>query len=528
MKHLFLLAMMMVASVISLSAQRQAPDNLTVIEEQPDGELRMYNRQGRKVVENEGGGAIDTDVQSGTVSIVWGTDGDVYIQRPVSDSYYDGWVRGTLSDDGRLLTVPMGQYTAYTFSFDMGVQVVMMRYDAEQGTYVIDYDVDSVTYAIDPDGTITLLGTDHDHILGVVNRVFGSTFSYLDNEWLGYGDYATVYTPSDETLLTPPADLETTELLATTGSYDGFGWVAYEGTVRLGFDGDDVWLQGLSNLLPKAWLKGTRQGDRLTFPAGQLLGSYFNVRRYLVCSVPDENGEPVITDLVMDYQPDGRLTTYLDIFLSASPTDVTDFAAYYMGMTLAAEPDQTVVAPADLETEPYVVTYLTTDANGQTYTAQAELQGGQHADRFYLQGVAPWLPDALVVGQMADGRVSFASPQYLGVYSEEGEGTYPFFFQAFDGQTGLLLPSVEFAYDPVTRTLSQPSAALGIGINKTGWLISLDMYDAVFTPAAVQGVALSVADVSPSAPCYDLQGRRVGAPHAKGIYIAGGRKFVVR
>ena len=520
--------MMMAAPIISMQAQRQAPDGLTVIEEQPEGELRIYNRQGSKVVESEDGDAITTDVQSGTVSIVWGTDGEVYIQRPVSDSYYDGWVRGTLSDDGRQLTVPMGQYTAYTFSFDMGVQVVMMRYDAEAGTYQIDYDADSITYTIAPDGTITQQGTDHDHILGVVNRAFGSTFSYLDNEWLGYGDYATVYTPSDETLLTPPADLETTELLATTGSYDGYGWVAYESTVRLGFNGDDVWLQGLSNLLPKGWLKGTRQGDRLTFPAGQLLGSYFNVQRYMVCSVPDEQGEPVVTDLVMDYQPDGRLTTYLDIFLSASPTDVADFAAYYMGMTLATGPDQIVEAPADLLTVPYTATYLTADANGQPYTAQAELRGGAYADSFYLQGVAPWLPDALVVGHVDGNRVSFASPQYLGIYSEEGEGSYPFYFQAFDGQTGLLLPSVEFAYDPVTRTLSQPSAALGIGINKTGWLISLAMYDAVFTPAAVQGVALSVADVSPSAPCYDLQGRRVGAPHAKGIYIAGGRKFVVR
>lgn len=110
------------------STQKKAPEGFTVIEEQPEGELRIYSRSGsivKEIINDDDVYEIVTGTQDGTVNIVFAKDGSVYFQRPVSESYYEGWVKGTLSRDGRTITVPTGQYTAYTRSFDMAVQVWM-------------------------------------------------------------------------------------------------------------------------------------------------------------------------------------------------------------------------------------------------------------------------------------------------------------------------------------------------------------------------------------------------------------------
>ena len=259
--------------------QQKAPEGFAVIEDQPEGELRIYSRSGMTVNEDRETAEITTGTQGGTVNIVFGADGAVYIQCPVSDSYYDGWVKCELSPDGRTMTMPTGQYTAYTRSFDMAVQVWMMRYDEEQHTYVADENVSEVVYTIAEDGAIAQQGTDGEHFLGVVNRCFGDTFAYLDFEWHGFGDYETVYTPYCDTNQQPPAGLATETLTATTGCFDGMGWDALSATVQMGFDGDDVWLQGVTPLLPKAWVRGRRSGNTLTFPSGQRVATAHELPR---------------------------------------------------------------------------------------------------------------------------------------------------------------------------------------------------------------------------------------------------------
>ena len=118
-----------------------------VIETQPEGELKLYMRMGGvvsevekdyTVPEGESPYEIVYGQQEGALSIVYAPDNKVYIQHPVSLSYYDGWVEGTLSDDGRTITVPMGQYIAYTKSLEMAVQVAMFAYDEERDSYFYD------------------------------------------------------------------------------------------------------------------------------------------------------------------------------------------------------------------------------------------------------------------------------------------------------------------------------------------------------------------------------------------------------
>ena len=89
----------------------------------------------------------------------------------MSTSYYDGWVEGTLSEDGKTITVPMGQYIAYARSLEMAVQVAMFTYDEERGSYFYNPNIEEVTYTINDDGSISLNGTDSLNILGTMNRL---------------------------------------------------------------------------------------------------------------------------------------------------------------------------------------------------------------------------------------------------------------------------------------------------------------------------------------------------------------------
>ena len=75
----------------------------------------------------------------------------------------------------------------------------------------------------------------------------------------------------------------------------------YNTTVTMGFDGDDVWLQGLYDMMPQTWLKGHRDGKTITFSTGQPLGSYLNKPAYLIGAQSDSEGNPVISDIVFTY-----------------------------------------------------------------------------------------------------------------------------------------------------------------------------------------------------------------------------------
>jgi len=486
--------------VLGAYAQLKAPEGFVCVEEQPEGELRVYTRHGKTVKEVEEGSTeedyrryvVKGGEQDGNINLVFAPDGVVWFQRPVSDSYYDGWVRGTLSPDRSTITVPMGQYTAYTRSFDMAVQVWMMTYDADNDTFVPDQSVAEVSYTVLHDGSIALNGSDENHVMGCVNRAFGDTFHYLDFEWNGNGDYATVYTQSDEVPLTPPAGLQTQSLYATTGWHDGVVWTPYQAQVSLGFDGDVVWLQGLSDLMPKSWVKGLRRGDRLSFASRQFLGAYFSSSVYLIGVEPDAQGNPAISDsITFTANADGSYTSFNDIMVSSKRNDIS-YLAYYMGMTLAPELDRTVTPPDGLRFSPYTLDYQEPDDQGRLVTMPSQMVSTATTSdgRLYLQGITPFVPEAFIEGTLGvDRQLTFRSPQYMGEFFDESTGiVYPIYFQAFHGTTGQLLPEVTFAYDEATHAYVRPTTAISIGINKTGLLAQQYIYNATLTPTTVETV----------------------------------------
>ena len=146
------------------SSSVKSPSRVDIITEQPEGTVVNYLRSGEYLLSSLFG--YDTDYQSGRVKVVYAEDGHtVYIQDIMC--YGEGvgvWVVGELSEDGRTISVPLGQYIAYNADYDYGVVLAWGSTDVidlGDGLYWLDFIADEraeeVTYSINPaTGTITM------------------------------------------------------------------------------------------------------------------------------------------------------------------------------------------------------------------------------------------------------------------------------------------------------------------------------------------------------------------------------------
>ena len=253
MKKFYLLAVMAIMSLAATAG---------LITAQPEGTLKTYDRSGYSYYvynENARRGA-----QTGTVDIVFGANNEVYIKDPLAKALVGTWVKGTLSADGKTITLPMGQAISYDATQKDTVILAMVDYDEEYEEFSENTRAKSVTYTIKDDGSITLNGTSSYAVLGCIWQ--------KTRAWATYADYSTKYTPktvADEPV-TPPADLKTETWKFSGRSYIYERNVAHNITV--GKSGNDVYIQGLFTDVPKAWVKGSLKNGKYVFHAGQFLG----------------------------------------------------------------------------------------------------------------------------------------------------------------------------------------------------------------------------------------------------------------
>ena len=163
-----------------------------------------------------------------------------------------------------------------------------------------------------------------------------------------------------------------------------------------------------------------------------------------------------------------HLITYDYVFITEDKNALS-YVNFYQGVTISKNPDATVQAPDDLETEPYVFSYTTGDG-----ATDQDVELGYDGDDVYILGLWEYLPDAWIKGQFVDGHLVLDLPQYLGDYVEEYDLSYPIYLVGFNAQTGVIERQVTLDYNPSIHIFSNPSYSLGLGINKTGYLNILD------------------------------------------------------
>lgn len=318
-----------------------------------------------KVYKNAGSGYYVSNQQvyktalSGTTQIVECEDGTVYFKDIVSTGSYGVWVKGTKV--GNTITVPTKQPVAYSSDYGATISV---RWGALSGQNVVaaDNTADNFTFVVDDvAGTISLQGTSED--------LFMATLWDDDDSWTGYGVYEAVYTydhdyvaPTTVTV-TPPAGLETETWYASGHTYSqSAGQVAFESTIKVGFDGSDVYLQGVFSRFPDAWMKGTISGSTVTFAGLQVQGDYSG---YTIYATGGDNSG--LIDYVMTYDAENKVISSENALFANAAEDKLLYLIYVTDLKIAqaapGEEEATTAAPVDVL--PYENALNTADLFGE-------------------------------------------------------------------------------------------------------------------------------------------------------------------
>ena len=264
------------------------PETPKIITEQPAGELKTYDRGGSYYYNYDG--YLRTGAQTGTVDIVFADDNKVYIKDPINNMNLGSWIVGTLNEEGNTITVELGQYLYEDPEYGY-VTIQMVEYDDDY-EWFDPISTKEVTYTVDGD-VITLNGTYRKgKCLGVVWEEY--------NEWAGNADYGTIYTPVVEIDQVVVPDDITINTYLFKGL--GYGGSELEYTVNVAFDENDMYIQGIFTDTPNAWIKGSVEGDKVTFKSPQYLGkaSYGNRSDLFMVATALENTYDIV-DMVLTY-----------------------------------------------------------------------------------------------------------------------------------------------------------------------------------------------------------------------------------
>ena len=239
-----------------------------------------------------------SDYTSSMATVNVAVDGtDMYIQG-LAYWFEDAWVKGTI--DGATVTFPSGQLLGtdeYGDEFLVGsddvetVTDIIFNYNSEEGILT------AVTAYIIENGAQDGLTVEED----------GETYSTIYCYW-----YQPVFSTTEPEIVVPevveaPEGLETEEYVISARNYKDDADVS--GSVLVGFDGSDVYIQGLCTYIPEAWAKGTLDGATVTFATGQYFGTYASTYDMYLNVLMGE-------DVVFDYDAEaGTLTAQNEFFL---------------------------------------------------------------------------------------------------------------------------------------------------------------------------------------------------------------------
>ena len=239
----------------SLGSKKVAPRRASAITETPKGDLTVYSRSCVAYYATMFG-LGNSEISGNVASVVFGEGNKVYFKDLVSQTGLNTWVEGTVQ--GSTITVKFPQTAGFS-SYGDELQVVRLIIDQEAKTYVPS-SVQTLTFNYDAKtGKITSTG----NLLSGLESV-GIVYAD-DKKWIGYADYNITFDHVADPLVEAPTTLKTDTFALQAADYEG-------SLVKVGFSGEDVYIQGIDAKIPESWVKGTVQGDKVVFPTGQYLG----------------------------------------------------------------------------------------------------------------------------------------------------------------------------------------------------------------------------------------------------------------
>ena len=390
----------------ALRSARRAASDYPVITEAPAGETKTYKRAGSDTYVSSGSAYLGD--QSGKMEIVFTSDNKVYMKNPVCGYDTDAYVEGALS--GNTITVPLGQNLYYSSDYDAAVATAMLISD-EEGIHK-DTETTEITYTIEGE-TITLNGTDDSHWL--------SCFWTDDDGWTGYSEWNTVLTEYvAPTVVTPPAGLVTENWTIARYFYNGQSETGEEKVLQVGFDGNDVYVNGFSYYMDTDnWIKGTLSADgkSITFASGQYYGVFQGYDLFFA-AYDLSTGDLVPVTVAYDAEAGTMTWPETAFILENGAQDEMSMFGYFTeipAMVKGTAPDP-LPAPDIITSEWFFKSQLYDSDSGEFVDYNLHVNVGIAGTDVFVQGISEDLPNAWIKGTLdpATNKVTFPTGQYLG------------------------------------------------------------------------------------------------------------------
>ena len=384
----------------------RAAEDYTIITEAPEGEVKTYKRAGDDFYVSNG--AAYRGTQSGTVTMVFADNNEVYILNPVCGYNQGTYAKATLSEDGKTITMPLGQHLYYSSTYDATVATFMA--EPSGNTFVPNKVITEVTYTIEGE-TITLNGTSEDQFL--------SAFWTDDDSWSGYGEWNTVlteYTP-DYTLVTLPEGVETVEMplsgfyFASLNDYQYDNFVALDTNVKVAKVDNTFYIQGLIHLFPEAWVKGELGEDVYIEIPATYVGNSENGPAYAM-----GYSSTGVAPIYLSYDAEsGNMELDGYVMLSSSDLENT-LDVIYTALFIGTRPALVEVPEgAVIEELPLKGTYYDGSSSSEiTGTVRIAVDNGNN---IYMQGLFAEAPEGWIKGSFNEDKTKVIFPygQYVGL-----------------------------------------------------------------------------------------------------------------
>lgn len=357
-----------------LKAGETVDDN-GIITAPAEGVTKYYQRSGFAYYVSDGSMASGT--QSGVVEMVECEDGTVYIKKIISRSSYETWVKGTKS--GNTITIPADQPVTYNTQYGTTISLRWGVVTADGNILAADDHADAFTFTIDGD-VISLEGTaGYD---GSADAYYMGLYWDDDDTAVGYGDAETVWTydpeyePASTDLIELPAGVTAEQWYTSGSNVSNEGTTPFIGEAQVAFDGNDVYVSGVFEDLPTAWIKGTLDGTTVTFAGLQFIGVYGGTYNIFATGTDGST----LVDFTMTYDAlAGTLTADNDLLANAAE-DRIYYLQWIEGLVISKEaPEEPTIVTGDPVEVPYTNDFADDAAFAQFGVYDANMDGNTWA-----------------------------------------------------------------------------------------------------------------------------------------------------
>ena len=306
--------------------------------------------------------------------------------------------------------------------------------------------------------------------------------------------------------VTPPAELETEDWTIARYYFDGSNEEGEEKVLQVGFDGNDVYVQGFSHysdyMEEDNWIKGTLSDDgkSITFASGQYYGNYSGTNDYYFAAYDLVNGG-MAPSVTVAYDAEAGTMTWPEDILIIENASENEFAYYGFYTSIPAmlkgtAPDP--IAAPDIDTSEWYFKSKSLGTDNETGEEIAEdynlhVQVGMANNEVFVKGLCEDLPDAWIKGTLdpAPNKVTFPAGQHFGTYGY-WFWTFEYFFAGY-GENGQEDVVMNYDAEAKTLTMESPSHML---INAAWLLIDPNLVLTDVTLQEIPDVAATPAQPS--------------------------------